>query len=472
MKAQPIMTQMKLFRSELYQSFAYNADALMELIDALSSTTTARSVVELSLEACFRRQYGSVYTAINKFFQVTDVSKAAEERRQQEQRILALIARQITVPEKQAYWLFGTDATSAPRKFSRTLEDRGFVHQSNMLKGNKPVTIGHQYSILAHLPEKAQPGDPPWVVPLVARRITTEELESTVGAEHLESLLGDEELPWHGKLCIHVGDTRYSTPAYLFQAAQYEYLITISRMRSNRTLYRQPEPVVGKRAVGHPNWYGERFSLKEPDTWHPPDKEVSLPHTTRQGRSYTINIQCWYDLLMPGKKKCPMHKHPFTLVRVCWLDEDGKPLFIRPIWVIVCGKRRAELSLDQIQQAYRQRSDLEHFNRFCKQRLLMTRCQTPEVRREENWWQLVQLAYVQLYLARELSEGLPRPWERYLPKSAETVASPSAVQREFSRIIRQLGTLANVPQPRGYSPGRAKGTRLKSRIRSPVVKKS
>ena len=167
-----------------------------------------------------------------------------------------------------------------------------------------------------------------------------------------------------------------------------------------------------------------------------------------------------------------MHKHPFTLVRVCWLDEDGKPLFTRPIWVIVYGKRRAELSLDQIQQAYRQRSDLEHFNRFCKQRLLMTRCQTPEVRREENWWQLVQLAYVQLYLARELAEGLPRPWERYLPKSAETVASPSAVQREFSRIIRQLGTLANVPQPRGYSPGRAKGTRLKSRIRSPVVKKS
>jgi hypothetical protein len=156
MKDRPIMTQTKLFRSELYQSFAYDADALMELIDALSSTTTARSVVELSLGACFRRQYSSVYTAINKFFQATDViGKAAEERRHQEQRMLTLIAGQITVPENQAYSLFGTEATPAPRKFSRTLEDRGFVHQSNMLKGNKPVTIGHQYSILAHLPEKA-----------------------------------------------------------------------------------------------------------------------------------------------------------------------------------------------------------------------------------------------------------------------------------------------------------------------------
>ncbi len=263
----------------------------------------------------------------------------------------------------------------------------------------------------------------------------------------------------------------YSTPEYLFRAAQHEDLVTISRLRSNRTLYRQPEPVVGKRPAGHPSWYGERFSLKEPDTWHLPDEEVSLPHTTRRGRSYTIHIQCWYDLLMSGKKKCPMHNHPFTLVRIRWLDEDGKGLFTRPIWLIVCGKRRAKLSLDQIQQAYRQRSDLEHFNRFGKQRLLMTRCQTPEVRREENWWQLVQLAYVQLYLARELAEGLPRPWERYLPKSAETVASPSTVQREFRRIIRQLGTPAKVSQPRGNSPGRVLGTRLKPRIRSPVVKK-
>jgi hypothetical protein len=288
----------------------------------------------------------------------------------------------------------------------------------------------------------------------------------------LTALLGDEELPWHGKLCLHVGDSRYSTPEYLFQAAQHEHLLTISRMRSNRTLYRQPKLIDGKRSAGHPTWYGERFSLKEPDSWHPPDKAVSLPHTTRRGRSYTIDIQSWYDLLMPGKKNCPMHNHPFTLVRVCWLDEDDKPLFTRPIWLIVCGQRRAELALDQIEQAYRQRSDLEHFNRFAKQRLLMTRCQTPVVRREENWWQLVQLAYVQLYLARELADGLPRPWERYLPKSEETVASPSTVQRDFGRIIRQLGTPAKVSQPRGNSPGRAKGTRLQPRVRSPVIKKS
>jgi hypothetical protein len=470
MKASPINTHMKQFRSELYQSFAYRADAIMELIDALSSARAARSVVELSLAACFRRQYSSVYVAIDQFFQDQKAPRAAARRRQ-ERSLLALIAAYLPAPEQQPYWLFGSDGTSAPRPFAQTLVDRGFVHQPNTLRGNLPVTIGHQYSILAYLPEKTQPEDPPWVVPLVTRRISTQEQESTVGAAHLAALLGDEKLPWHGKLCVHVGDTRYSTPAYLAQAAPYEQLVTIARFRGNRTVYRQPVPVTGKRPRGHPTWYGERFSLQEPQSWPEPDAAVQLSHITRRGRTITIHIQCWHDMLMRGTQAYPMHTCPFTLVRIRWLDEEGQPLFTHPLWVIVCGVRRAELSPDQVQQAYRQRSHLEQYNRFGKQRLLMTAYQTPEVQREENWWQIVQLAYVQLYLARELAEDLPRPWERYLPRPQGAVASPAAVQREFLRIIHQLGTPAKAPQPRGNSPGRAPGTRLRPRIRSPVVKK-
>jgi len=85
-----------------------------------------------------------------------------------------------------------------------------------------------------------------------------------------------------------------------------------------------------------------------------------------------------------------------SIVRIRWLDAEGKAVFTRPLWLIICGKRRAELSSEQIQQAYSQRSNLEHFNRFGKQRLLMTDFQTPDVQREENWWQIVQLAYTQL----------------------------------------------------------------------------
>jgi hypothetical protein len=167
-----------------------------------------------------------------------------------------------------------------------------------------------------------------------------------------------------------------------------------------------------------------------------------------------------------------MHEYPFALVRICWLNAEGNSIFARPLWMIVCGNRRNELSSIQIQQVYRQRSDLEHFNRFGKQRLLMADFQTPDVRREENWWQIVQLAYTQLYLGRLLVEDLPQPWERYLPRPDSGVASPSIVKRDFNRIICQLGSMANAPKPRGYSPGRSKGALLKPIVRSPVIKKT
>ena len=66
---------------------------------------------------------------------------------------------------------------------------------------------------------------------------------------------------------------------------------------------------------------------------------------------------------------------------------------------------------------------------------------------------------------------LPRPWERYLPAMADEQLTPAMVLRDMSRIIRQIGTLAPAPKPRGKSPGRRKGVKLTPRIRQPVLKK-
>jgi hypothetical protein len=256
------------------------------------------------LEACFQREYSSLYKAIAGFFAVSEDGEAAEERGEQEKGLLGMVAEYVPPPEEQSYWLFGTDATSAPRQFARTLEDRGYVYQPNPIKGNKPVTIGHQYAVIAHLPEKAGQGEPPWIVPLVVRRVSSEEQEATVGVDLLELLMSDETLPWHDELSVHVGDTRYSTPNYLAGAAKHKNLATIARLRSNRTLYRQPPPVEGKRKPGHPKWYGQRFALGEEETWHTPDEQVAFPYTSRRGRSYTIQLEGWHDMLMRGKHDC------------------------------------------------------------------------------------------------------------------------------------------------------------------------
>ena len=465
-------TSLEQFREELYQIFGCYPDATMELLDALASQTHARSVAELSLEAMFPREYSSVYKAIAHFFQASEAAKAAsktaQERRRQEQILLRVIAKRLEKPGGRKNWLFGIDATSNPRQFAHTLPDRGFVYQPNALSGNKPVTIGHRYSILAHLPARPA-GAPPWVVPLTVRRVRTAEKEAHVAAEHLDMLMGSGGLPWHDQLSVVVADSKHSQPKYLYRGQQHPNLVTITRARNNRTLhrlYQGPQVRHGPRRS-----FGERFSLNQPSTWHPPAEQLRFEYTSRRGRSYQVEIRAWQHMLMHGTLQCAMREHPFTLVQIIWYDQHGQVAFKRPIWLIVMGQRRAELTLKDIWQAYDQRYDLEHFIRFGKQRLLLTQYQTPDTEHEENWWQLVQLAYVQLYLARELANKLPRPWERYRPVRPGVVASPSQTQRDFGRIIRQFGTFAKPPKPRGNPSGRAKGTRLTPRPRPDVVRK-
>jgi len=437
----------------------------MNLIDALSSQTNARSVAELSMEPAFEREYSSVYQAIDDFV------AEGEERQEKEKSLLRIIGKHISEPEEEQYWVFGTDGTPAPRRYARTMADRGFVYRPNEIRGNKPVTLGHSYSIVAHLPEKEE-GDPNWVVPLTVKRVATQETDITVGLKQVAMIMTDEKLPWNGEMSVHVVDTKYSTPEYLHGVADYKKLVTIPRLRGNRTLYLPPPPVEDDSKSGHPTWYGEPFKLGDSTTWTEPDETLEIPYTSRRGRTYTIRIKAWDEMLMRGTRTAPMHEHPFRLVYITWLDEQGQPTFKRPMWLAVFGEQRHDLSLSQIRRAYAQRFDLEHFNRFGKQRLLMTAFQTPDVRREESWWQIVQLAYAQLWLARHLAENLPRPWERYLPPSKSSAASPSVTQRAFARIIRHFGTLAVTPKPRGYPSGRPKGTRLKPRERFPVVKKT
>lgn len=463
-------TQLEQYRQALYDSFDYAADATFELLDALASQTNARSVAELSLEPVFRREYSSLYGAITDFLKLEEASATGQPQRKQEVAQLHLLGPYVPPPQQRPYWLFATDATSNRRQFARTLQDRSYVYWPNRVAGNKPVTIGHSYSVLVALPEKAA-GDPPWVVPLLARRITTAETETEVAAAHLEAVFGDESLPWHGQLSVQVLDSKHSIPAYLHPTVQHEQLVTIARVRSNRVFYRPYQPPPGKRKPGQPRSYGERFALREPETWHTPDEQFETTHTSKRGRVYTIKIQAWHNLLMRGKRAYPMYNQPFSLVRLVWYDEQGQPVHKKPLWLLVFGLRRGELCLEQVNAAYQQRFDQEHFFRFGKQRLLLAAYQTPEIEHEENWWQLVMQVYVLLFLARHLVEQLPHPWERYLPVAKSGLASPSATQRAFGRIIQQFGTPARPPKPRKNSPGRAKGVPGKRRKRLPVVKK-
>jgi hypothetical protein len=455
-----VTNQLTQFRYEVYQNFNNykRTDTLMDLVDALSSNTTAKTVVELSLNPHFRRHY----SALNKGVAVDSLSDL---------QLARLAVRTIDAPESRKFYLLGTDVTSSPRQYAETLEDRGFVYQPNSIKGNKPIAIGHQYSFVALLPERDKEKVGNWVVPLAMKRVGSQENKELVGAKQITALLKDENLPFGKALCVEVADSAYSKAAYLNINRDKKNLISIVRARGTRNFYRQPDPEKGTPQKGHPGWYGTPFCLKDPETWGEPDDTTETSFVSQRKVSYRVEIQAWNNLLMRGKKDTPMHEQPFTLVKIRWYNQKGEALFNKPLWLVVMGDKRDELSLLDIYAAYLQRYDLEHFFRFGKQKLLLDKFQTPDKQHEEHWWRLAALAYLQLWAAKELVSQLPRPWERYLPSVVNKLITPAAAQRDMSRIIRQIGTPALAPKPRGKSLGRPKGAKLTPRKRHPVLRK-
>ena len=434
----------------------------MELVDALCSFPEARSVVELSLAPCFRRGHASLYAAIADY-------------EWSDKDLAHLAAPYVSAPSQRPFWLMGADVTPLRRPFARTLDDRGMVYQPNLVKGNKPVTVGHQFSTVSLLPEAEVGISPSWVVPLATGRVGSNADKEMVGGEQMNRLLRDPDLPWHQQLVVEVVDSSYSKRPYLGANRRHPNLVTVCRVANNRTFYQQPPSPEGTRPVGHPTWYGDPFRLPDPTTWPTPDETVTTRHCSRRGREYVVEIAAWHDLLMTGKRKpvvLPMHQHPFTLLRIVLKDpETRQPVFARPLWLIVMGPRRAEVLVVTAYTAYGQRFDLEHFFRFGKQKLLLDGFQTPEGRHEEAWWHLTHLAYLQLWVGRHLAHCLPRPWERNLPAMKSRTISPTLVQRDWGRIIRQLGTPAQPPKRRGYSAGWPPGRKRRRRERHPVVVK-
>ncbi len=200
------------FREKLYQSFSYRRDTLMDLVDAISGNTTAGSPVELSLSPLFRREYSALYKGIQQLSRTTQTESTEANKRQKspiETRIQA-IAELIPTPKQKPFYLWAIDVTPLPRPYAKTLEERTIIYQPNTVQGNKPINIGHCYSVLTALPEKKETGQIPWAIPLTVKRVNSSSTGKQVGSQQLNQILTDENLPWSNHLSVVVVDSDYS----------------------------------------------------------------------------------------------------------------------------------------------------------------------------------------------------------------------------------------------------------------------
>src|SRR4028119_52719 len=128
--AMNVVTQLQQFRQAIYKNLCKAQDATFELMDALLLTRKAQSLADLSLSCVFRRQWSSVYEAL-------------QDTRPDREQLMKLYITQI--PQSEQIVLAG-DHTSWSRPHAKTLKERTYEHspsQRRRSSGNSRIWLQH-----------------------------------------------------------------------------------------------------------------------------------------------------------------------------------------------------------------------------------------------------------------------------------------------------------------------------------------
>ena len=450
------------FRAELYKLFPSRRDAITELIDAISSYGyCCKSIVELCEAPSFTREYTSITDAVSDGLGSADFKK-----------IENLVFDHCTKGYANDYYLFGTDGTPNPRPHAKTLEDRSIIHASNCTPGQKPIALGHQYSVTAWMPMDEADKNKHWLVPIAAARVPSSISPNEFGIIQLTDLIS--QLGLDDQLVVGVADSAYGSQVCRQQASKYDNFVHIYRLKGNRKVYSQPKAQASKRQK-----YGEQMVLNNDKTHKAPDEEKITKRISANGTEYKVTLSRWHNMLFRGTREFKAYNHPFDILKVELrpIKENGDigDLVGKPMWLTVYGKRRSEISTINVYRNYSQRFDLEHFFRFGKNKLLMTSYQTPDVVNEELFAKLCMVAHAQLFLARNDGDLYLKKWERYGKSSTikngadKKTLTPTQAQRSFSSILNKVGTFSLPAKKRGKSLGRQKGDKQVKREKLPIV---
>jgi len=408
----------------------------METLDALCLTGAPSSFPRLSLCKLFRRQWHSLY-------------KAVERGTLDEKWLSHALAQQIPQAGVQYYAL---DGSAWPRPGARTMDDRQYVYHPTPAVNGGSICIGYPYSLLAWVPEPHQS----WALSVSVQRIPSEGTALALGIEQVRTL-SKNRAALQEVLDIVAADGKYGNARFL-RPLQGQHCGIVVRLRQDRVLYARPEqPEQRKR--GHPRVHGERFAFKDPETWGEPDETSTFEHP----KFGQVKLERWHAL--HGKQDADV---PFDGLRTSiHLEKDKPPKALWLAWqapnTIPDG---VQVDAKLIWLAYVHRWPVEPGIRFRKQRLGWT---IPRLQHKESgdlWSWLVALAFWLLYLSRPIAKDQPLPWQK--PQAQLT---PQRVQQSLPLIFAQFGSPARKPKPRGKSPGWPKGRRRTPKLRFHVVKK-
>jgi hypothetical protein len=421
------------FRNAVYQSLLTRADAVLDLIDALTVAGHVESPVALSEETPYRRKFSMVYDTLRQAVIDFDALQHA--------LLTFLPAESETIA---GYEIYGLDATKDERPDAETLPERCSLKSQK----DEPLVYGHKYSWLVRLVRRGTS----WVAPQDTLRIDPDLSDSQVGSLQVKELAERNPKPK-----VVVADSLYGNHIFLAIFLLLQNTFALVRMRSNNVLYEQPEPrQPGKK--GAPKKHGARFKLSSPS--RPADCEETFLLGAQ-----TVRLQAWKGLHL---KKLP--QLIVMMLRVEFLKPDGRPRYKQPVWLLWNGP--SAVPLQELCKMYLWRFAIEHMFRFLKQNLGLNSSRSNDLVATEQWMWLCALAYWQLLLMRNLVEEMRPAWHPRLQDGQRKELTPGQVQRAALRFLLQLGTPAKVPKVAGKGKGRQKDYHPAPRIRYPVVKKT
>ena len=418
------LSPLSAFRKDIYACFSTAKDALFDVCDALLTGTQAHSFVELSLSPTFARRWNSLYQAMQHAKVDRDVLRKA-------------FAKQVAAPACGQRLVLGIEASSIARPQSTTARDRTYVHASNLPEGSVPTTPGWQFWALTVLPQTPSS----WTYLLDNLRVESPQTQGEVAAEQLKALV-----PFLPVRPLLLGDGYYGGVLFLTQieAVACDALL---RLTKNRNLYRPAPPPTGKR--GGPKKDGDRFQPQNAATRGTPDATWS--GTDASGKAVTVSV--WNGLHFKAARQLTVRV--IGVERHSATDSKRAP---RQSWFVWHGQELPPLGAMAL--LYARRYSQEHGYRVDKQNLLW---ETPRLRTPEAfqvWTDVVACVRNQLCLARTLAQVRRPPWERTARER-----TPQQVRRAMPGILIELGTPSRPPQPRGKSPGRSKGMKMKPTLR-------
>ena len=409
------------------------ADAIFDLIDALTVAGHVDSPVALSEETPFRRKFSSIFDTLRQGEFDFDLL------------LQVLYEYQPANSEELAGCeVYAMDCTPNERPEAETLEDRG------SLKAQKedPVRYGHKYSWLGRLVNWGTS----WVAPVDIRRVDTSLSDSQVGALQVEEL--DVRNP---KQKVVVADSLYGNNIFLAVFLVVKHAFALVRLRSNQVFYERPKPHL-KGTRGAPAKHGAKFKLSKPS--RAPDRT----ETFLLGEQ-TVILQAWDGLHL--KKLSGLVG---MVLRIEFLRPDGTPRYKRPMWLFWTGPETAPLQ--ELCRMYLWRFAIEHMFRFLKQHMGLNANQSTDPVSTDQWMWLCALAYWQLLLMRDEVKASRPAWYPAGTRAETQGLTPGQVQRSALAYLVQLGTPAKNTRPAGKGKGRSKGYRPAARTRFPVVKKA